>query len=185
MNKWYEARTWSANSRISSERLLVCPAVVVLGLGGRVDISWCCPCCCCLAAVERTTLIPSRGLLHNCEIFAKLRISFVSSSSIHCTHYTWQSCSVTRGEDWGLQTLAVVTWSPLHCLLSQHQPDSPTPDWNTEISKLKYKILGITKNNLHDQGSVRWQTRTLHHSTTAQQLHQIWSINGNIDPVYT
>ena len=51
--------------------------------------------------------------------------------------------------------------------VSQHQPDTSTPDWNTEISKLKYKILGTTKNNLHDQGSVRWHTRTLHRSTAA------------------
>ena len=65
-----------------------------------------------------------------------------------------------------------------HLVTTSLSPESTsarlsTPDWNTEISKLKYKILGITKNNLHDQGSVRWQTRTLHHSTTAQQLHQI------------
>ena len=36
----YQARTWSANSRLSSEHLFVCPGVVVSWRGGRVDISW-------------------------------------------------------------------------------------------------------------------------------------------------
>ena len=36
----YQARTWSANSRLSSEHLFVCPGVVVSWRGGSVDISW-------------------------------------------------------------------------------------------------------------------------------------------------
>ena len=74
---------------------------------------------------------------------------------------------MTRGEDWGLQTLASGHLVTTSLSVSQHQPHTRTPDWNTEISKLKYKILGITKNNLHDQGSVRWHTRTLHRTAAA------------------
>ena len=84
--------------------------------------------------------------------------------------------TIMLGDPW--RGLVTANTGSGHLVTTSLSPESTsarlsTPDWNTEISKLKYKILGITKNNLHDQGSVRWQTRTLHHSTTAQQLHQI------------
>ena len=85
MGTWYEARTWSANSRISSEGLLVCPAVVVTGPGGSVDISWYCPCCCCLAAMERTTLIIR---LHEYEQHLNIMINVIIDIKNNTKYFT-------------------------------------------------------------------------------------------------